>query len=56
MTIRDNIILNNIKTAKKSWNILTKWEQDFIESITRQTYPLTQRQFNELQMIRDKLK
>ena len=55
MNLCDKIISNNISTCLRYKHFLTEWEISFVESVNGQEYPLSQKQFNRLNEIREKV-
>ena len=55
MNAREKIISENIAFCLNYRHFLNDWETQFVESVARQDYDLTQRQFNRLQEIAQKL-
>ena len=51
MDYRDKIISENIAFCLRFKHFLNEWETQFVSSVDRQEYPLTQKQFNRLQEV-----
>lgn len=55
MNYREKIISDNIAFCLRYKHFLNDWERRFVESVNSQDYELTQKQFNRLQEIVQKL-
>jgi hypothetical protein len=55
MNYREKIISDNIAFCLRYKHLLNHWEAQFVESVDSQEYDLTQKQFNRLQEIVQKL-
>jgi hypothetical protein len=55
MNYREKIMSDNIAFCLRYKHLLNPWEAQFVESVDSQEYDLTQKQFNRLQEIVQKL-
>ena len=52
---RDKIIGQNIAFCLRFKHFMDEWEEKFINSVDSQEYPLTQKQFNKLQDVTERV-
>ena len=55
MNYREKIIKESLDFCIRFKHFLNDWEKSFIESIENQSYELTEKQFNRLKEITEKL-